>query len=107
MFGFGLAPHPASQEELAEFIMGDIRGPAIPDHLAETQDHRAMRDLHRLLGVLLDEQDGLSTGIDAQELVEDDCNGCGRKTDRRFVDEQDLWPLQDGHRYFQQLLLAA
>ena len=66
-----------------------------------------MRDFHCLLGVLLDEQDGLSTGVDAQELVEDDCNGRGRQADRRFVNEQDLRPLQDGHRHFQQLLFAA
>src|SRR5882672_12515519 len=57
VFGFGLAPHPAGQEEFAEFIVRDIRGPAVPDHLAETQDHRAVSDFHCLLGVLLDEQD--------------------------------------------------
>src|SRR5437879_2028260 len=84
MFGLGLALHPAGQKEFAEFIMGDVSGAAVPDHLAETQDHRAMRDRHRLLGVLLDEHDGLARRVDPQQLVEDDSDRRGRQADRGF-----------------------
>src|SRR5262245_9144306 len=54
VFHVGFPAHAAGEEELAEFVMGDVRRPAVPDHLAETQDDGPLRNRHGLLGVLLD-----------------------------------------------------
>src|SRR4029450_11159295 len=68
VFDVGLTAHPSSEEEFTEFVVGNVRRPAIPYHLAEAQDDGSSRDRHRLLGILLDEQDGLAGRVDAQQF---------------------------------------
>ena len=98
----------ASEVVLAHVgVVEQLLSGALEAVAAELQDEAPVRDRQRLLGVLLDHQDGRALAVDGEDRVEHDLHHARVEAERRLVDHQQARMQQLGDGHLEDLLLAA
>src|SRR5207245_4827603 len=80
---------------------------AVLDHVPGLEHVRAVRDLERLRGVLLDEEDRRSPLVDLHAYAEDRLNEDRREAEGRLVEHEELRVRHERTSDREHLLLAA